>query len=494
MNIFILLLGITVLSSTPVFANSEDAIMKWMTSNISPQTGLPYSFYIPSAEKEKVYSNMGEKNSINSIIERIIVVEGLDIYDGAVYQIVLAISGQNDLLALAERPVEIYWSGQLGSLQSIRAGGTPQQPFVYSGDPLDVSADLEDEGKRGFIFRIVNANGSYKAADPLDGKTYLEGFPTWPDIHWEDWKPVAGENAWVAMAALHIYHQKYYDQNLKKYNMNPDAMELKLAKELARAALLLQAENGGIRMAPLGTYRESVDPHGENQPTTTWWYNQISTENNISWYAAFRMLYVVTQDEIYKEAMLRIEDFLRSVWNPVEKYFYQGTAFENGAWKPNKEHFALDVQTWIIACLGPEKIDEWFGLGTGYQMWKVLTAYSGYRDNSGKLLGVGFTEEHDRMSVEWTAGAILAADLLARRYQKDFPAWSQEFIQDAGTMREGIELLRYDISEGQTAYAYSSRRGWIPFGWNSHQKEVLSLASTAWVVLIDRKLNPFHLP
>ena len=80
--------------------------------------------------------------------------------------------------------------------------------------------------------------------DPLDGKKTLAGFPGEDRLHWVDWKPVAGENAWVVIAAMQLYVR------------HPDSIELNLSQELARAAMMLQSDCGGIRMAPLGTLSE----------------------------------------------------------------------------------------------------------------------------------------------------------------------------------------------------------------------------------------------
>ena len=60
-------------------------------------------------------------------------------------------------------------------------------------------------------------------------------------------------------------------------------------------------------------------------------------------------------------------------------------------------------------------------------------------------------------------------------------------------MRAGIEEYRFTVRPGEDAYSYSSIRRWIPFGWFSHAPEILSLASTAWVYLIDKGINPFEL-
>ncbi len=465
----------------------DQSLIKWMKKNVSQETGLPLSFEIPFESKSDVYAQMGDQYSANGIIERVIVEEGLVVYDGAVRQIVFTMLGSFENLEEAYKPIDVYWNGELGDLANIRAG-YPINNFVYDTENPDaVSSDLTKKGERGFIFRIINANGRYTTQDPLDGKKEFEGFPTWPAIHWEDWKPVAGENAWIVMSALHLYHKKYFNFALNKYDHSDDSIELSLAEELARAAILLQAENGGIRMAPIGTYFSEGD-QGKR------WYNLISTENNLSWYAAFRMLYQVTQKEIYKNAMISMDSYFRTAWDNDKGYFHQGMRYEGGRWLLEEKHFATDVQTWSVLVLGCETIDKWLGEGSSYRAWEAVKNLSGSRDNEGRLLGVGFTTENDRISVEWTAGAIFAAKNISEYYKYDNPKWATSASVDAKDMRDGIESLRFELADGRAAYSYSSKRDWIPFGWFSHDPNVLSLASTAWVVLLDADFNPFNLP
>lgn len=476
-------------SSQGLFPHSQvdQKLVNWLKGNVSKETRLPFSFEIPVESKKGVYGNMGGQFSVGGIIERVMVEEGLVIYDGAVRQIVLAMLGGGENLEESYRLTQVLWEGGLGELFNLRAG-YPINNFVYDPkNPEAVSSNLEDKGKRGFIFRIINANGRYNTKDPLDGKTEFKDFPTWPTVHWEDWKPIAGENAWISMAALHLYHKKYYHEPTRVYRSNgAEAVELKLAQELARAAMLLQADNGGIRMAPIGTFLTENDK-GEG------WYNLISTENNLSWYAAFRMLYQITKNEEYKAVLDRLDAYFKSVWNAEEGYFYQGMTYRNGAWEPEKKNFATDVQTWGILVLSPKTIDSWFGQGASYRMWEATKAKAGSRDSKENLLGVGFTTENDRISVEWTAGAIFATRLLEDYYANDSRQWSQIAAMDSVSMRQGIESLRVDFPDKRAAYSYSSKRAWIPFGWYSHCPDVLSLASTAWVVLLDANFNPFYL-
>ncbi|MCA9403361.1 MAG: hypothetical protein KC897_06235 [Candidatus Omnitrophica bacterium] len=507
----------------------DSGLVEWLQSHKSDLTGMPLSFGITEANRKEVLERMGDQDSITGIIERIIVEEGTSVYDTAVWQIALAALGGEENLRAASVPIETYWRGSLRHLHNIRAGRGGGQTFIYDRDQPDaISSDLTDLGRRGFVFRILNAHGKYLAADPLDGKRRFSGFPNWPDIHWEDWKPIAGENAWVVIAAMQIYHHKYFDYESGQYRHTAEPVELALAKEIARAAIHLQANNGAVRMAPIGTYFFSLDEisggtarevaaeldekataskesyerlvreWGEERTIlqsehTTWYYDEISTENNLSWFTAFKLLYEVTEDPEYRLAMLRIERYLKSVWNADEHYFFQGAHFTEGFWEPNSEHFATDVQTWAICKLGPARLDEWFGEGAAYRIWQTTKEFSGIYSPEGRLQGVGYTRESRRLSIEWTVGAIYAMNELVRYYGENHPEWSRQASGEARDMRAGIERFYRHASDGKAAYSYSSRRGWIPFGWFSHDKEVLSLVSTCWVVLYDLGFNPFRL-
>jgi len=159
----------------------------------------------------------------------------------------------------------------------------------------------------------------------------------------------------------------------------------------------------------------------------------------------------------------------------------------------NSADFAVDVQTWGVLSLGADVIDGWFGDGAAYSAWQKAKEVSSTRDPLNKLVGVGYTTETGRISVEWTAGAIMATCQLAEFYAKTHSEWSAGLLRDAREMKSGIESLRRDLPHGMSAYAYSSRRGWIPFGWNSHDPRVMSLASTGWMFFVNKGYNPFFI-
>jgi len=493
-------------SQNPAFESAKISppvvpLMNWIKNHRSPRTGLPLSFYVPEAYRSRVLATIGDADSVPAIIERTIVEEGFVVYDGALWQIVLTAMGDDKDLELAFKPITYYWAGSLKDLVQIRSG-YPASNFMYDPEhPGIVSSHLDKKGIRGFIFRILNAHGRYLMNDPLDGKNALDDFPNLRRIHWEDWKPIAGENAWVVLSALHMYHKKYFDRERRQYQHHGTALELLLSKELSRAALVLQCDNGGIRMAPIGTYRNpTFDPETntwqqyEISPEDyQWHYYEISTENNLSWYAALTLLNQITPHARYQKAINKLERYFQAVWDDRQNIFYQGMHYADDEWRPNTEHFAVDVQAMAIAVLSPAWIDQNFGAGKAYQIWQATKTRSGFFDKEQRLLGAGYTDEHDRMSIEWTCISILALRQLAAYYQETHPDWVDILKQEITTMRQGVEQYRYPVSDEEAAYAYSSKRGWIPWGWFSHDPQVLSLVSTCWVMLIDQHINPFIL-
>ena len=107
------------------------------------------------------------------------------------------------------------------------------------------------------------------------------------------------------------------------------------------------------------------------------------------------------------------------------------------------------------------------------------------------MRGVGFTDDHRVMTVEWTCGAILATRLMARAYEKTHPEWAKECRENTRTMREGVESMKQTLSDGTVAYLYCNRRYFIPFGWWANP--IPSLVASSWVLLTDLHFDPFEL-
>ena len=142
--------------------------------------------------------------------------------------------------------------------------------------------------------------------------------------------------------------------------------------------------------------------------------------------------------------------------------------------------------------VGVEWIDKHFGDGAAYHIWRHTVRHSGYFDRDNVLRGVGFTDDHRILTVEWTCSAILAARKLAEAYKDSHPAWSKQCAQDAVTMRQGVEDgMKMTLPDGSIGYLYANRRYFITFGWWANP--IPSITASGWVIFTDFHYNPFEL-
>jgi len=444
---------------------SAEAAAAFFDSTVEAKTGLPASFQ-PTAEDLAAIHDPDEKRVLE---------DGLVIYDGAVIAELMVLLGN---MGMADKFITVLWENSLPGYQRIVGGynaGSAGQEFVYDpADPASVSS--YEKGLRGWRFKIIDQSGMWEKNG----------------VKWQQWQPIAGENAWVTMAAMQVYHKKY------GATVKADATELMLAKELARVAIKMQAGNGGIRMAPIGTWSSQEEP-GTPVSEQVWLYNEISTENCISWYGAFRMLFQVTGDQQYKTAMDKLEGYFKSVYDPATGTVAQGMHYNGNSWEKNAP-FATDCQTWLIASLGVSKVDAMFGEGASYKMWQKTRETAGVFDQRGNLLGVDFTDFRQvgrpaMVSVEWTAGAITAAREMKAAYGAAYPDRAQSLQKDIDSMRAHVETLKI-VRNGVTAYAYSSAYGETGHGWRAAGR-MPSSASTGWMAMVDANggegFDPFFL-
>lgn len=429
--------------------------LQFLLKNTSPVTHLPKSFFIPKGYWAKVGSVVDNEENRN---ERILATYGQNIYDGATWQIAVAMMGE---IEEASKQTDRLLSGKSGTM-GIKAFSSE---FTFGDDQMPMSKE------HSFFFRMIS--DEWKNRDPLTQEL----------VPWMDWKPILGENAWAALIGpLQVAYFKYNG------SIPLDSPEVKLALSIIPTVRDMQSPIGGVYHTGWGVWGKN--PH------------DISTENNASLYAGLVMLKeVLLSNEdpnkivprIIDPLILGIEDYFKNyAYDPNQGIFLQGGLYNDPA-NPNQfipsNDFAVDVQTWGITVLGAEKVDGWFGHDTAYTIWKNTKQRGGYFDEDGVLRGVGYTDNSDKvLSVEWTLGAILLVKELYAYY--GYP----DLLEDALTMREGIELLKETVViDGQktVAFPYANKRYYIPFGWWSNK--IPSLTSTAWALMNDKGFNPFIL-
>lgn len=445
-------------------------------------TGMPLSFYVPNAYWSTAPNNQADPYSISSVAERALAYYGADIYDVATMQIALSLFPNCQAgMDVAQNWTRRLLSGQSGQLASIRAWTTSANgklPFLYGGATSIPEPDSGNAAAGAYFIRMISDQKCIP--DPVTHKTH------WPDspptnnlagkpMHWIDWKPITGENAWGALLGP---LQLEYRRSNRKICYSSDGVQLALKVIPAYQAMqhVDSTGAGAIYYAPANC---AANQGGEVNPLG------VSNENNFSSFAALtelmEALAIAAQSEtdaanlqaIYavfgdaQELACGIQTYFKNnlvdlssvpgIQQPTEyanaiwPCFYTGGAYSSatsatftggGGGFP----FAVDVHTWGCAVLGVDKIDAWFGDGMVYKVWQTAKKRAGYFvgghvkatvDNGigvvdGTILGVGYTDvnqdpalqhlppdqQHQYIiSAEWTFGAINMCRVIAAQYQ-----------------------------------------------------------------------------
>jgi hypothetical protein len=495
--------------------------------------------------------------------ERVNVHNGTNIYDAASWQIAVMLGAavnkfdnfpgadayglvmnQNRALAGAHYSSNV----PLG-----RRATTSGQLFLYNGHPVA-------DPKEAYSFRMTAS--TWLADDPFRGSRYVSlisatGLPANnPEyqvgrVAWSDWKPITGDNAWAYfLGPLHAAYLHYIVEQKGKFVPFAE-QSVQNALQILPTFAAMQGPLGAVYYAPSGTLQnegdELVNPHF------------VSVENNFSVYAGLRILQATLRAELAGEKNLgtaatsRIDHALDVIHTMISggnlpgqratsglESFFRDSAWHDGefvqagiandpasaaAWVPVLEPKAVDVNTWGIAALGADQVDQWFGFGAAYRAWKSLKRWGAYGVGP-TLWGVGFSDidgngqagdgryRQGVLSAEWTAGAIVMVRNMIKHYHSlpEGPNYAGarqyegELREDERTMLQGIQTLRFDryvatafpgkptdysnlIVEPLKPYLYASKRYRIPFGW--YANPVPSTSSTAWIIMIADNYDPF---
>jgi hypothetical protein len=501
--------------------------------------------------------------------ERVNVHNGTNIYDAATWQIATMLGAVvnrfgNFLDAEPYRLVSeqnaVLSGGYVAPGMPLGSRATTRQGlYVYNGVVIG-------DARAAYAFRMTPA--AWLADDPLKDSQFarLLRVGTLPAnspqyqpgrISWNDWKPITGDNAWAFLVGpLHAAYLHYVVARHGAYVPFGDA-GVQNALAVLPAFAAMQSPLGAVYYAPSGTLDNSsdrpVNPHF------------VSVENNLSVYAGLQILDATLAAELAHESGLEASSrdriaaargiiatliqggqphaaartqgllafFRSSAWQAGE-FVQAGYANDPGAgkeWLAVGEPKAVDVSTWGIASLGPERIDQWFGFGAAFEVWRRLKQWGGYGVGQ-SLWGVGYSDADGNgrtpdggyrsgvLSAEWTAGAIVMVRSLLRHYgatprrAREY-ARAREFLgelrADESSMIRGVQELRFDryvagSMPGKPAnyrnlimeptgplaaqpYLYASTRYRIPFGW--YANPLPSTCATAWILLVADNYDPF---
>ncbi|MET0377721.1 MAG: hypothetical protein ABW049_01925 [Spongiibacteraceae bacterium] len=438
------------------------------------------------------YTLRPDKNVAGDLqTERVNIHNGVNIYDGATWQIAVmvgrvrngfAIPGGEDAYALVSNQNRLL---QLGYSGDAKPAVPHQYRALTHANTFRYNGTIVEDPARAFVFRTLPR--AWLSVDPLLDSLYDDwikatGLPLTNSayqrgkISWTDWKPISGENAWAFLIGPLQAAYLHYHVEQKKPFVPFRELAIQNALAILPTFAAMQSELGALYYAPQGTVANQgddlVNPY------------EVAVENNFSLYAGLNILrqtllatrandkQLSPADQIkIRDALTLIDAMIKGgklganrstqgllsffknfAWRDGE--FMQG-GFANSpavsaSWRPRLHPKAVDVNTWGIAALGAAQIDEWFGFGAAFNNWQKTKGWGGY--GVGKnLWGVGFSDldgngidaagnyRQGIMSAEWTAGAIAAVrNMLA--YYGSFPKTAADYAVARGY----VDSLRSD--------------------------------------------------
>jgi len=280
------------------------------------------------------------------------------------------------------------------------------------------------------------------------------------------------------------------------------------ASTLGEVLLAMQDEEGGVR-------------DGDRD------FDKIHTEPHIDAYAAFRMLYEVTGEEIWQQAA-------EKAWGWFERNVYQPQKgiIDQGVWYGERNKiFAEDVYSWTMASpagdriplfvlkkltetmLSESLVEITLSLPDGRRPTVILVDFSNSEDQRVEDVRGGF---YPMGSVEWSAGCVLALkknavrfwqggqEITARFYKALAEYLQQEIIKCFYSLNEVRgRMTFYATAQGVEVGPFGSieqggASGWkTPFFYvRTPQGKVALKGGSAiggWVVFPALGVNPFIL-
>lgn len=577
----------TNVTKNPHMANNSkpypDNIL-WLLNIFESGFGIPRSYndILPNGQvywasqtylSVGAFDQNGNATALDSMIaiqERTLTRFGLNLYDAATWQIALSLWGLHQVAYIYESNILYQGTtgageadqGYPGGITNIRAdesvflygpqkvAGSALKTITYPANSTHFhakdgkpDATPSTTGAGAYFYRMIGPK--YTMTDPLMGPYGAAWKFPWPDddgttkwnvygiIHFNDWKPITGENAWGNMLGPLQSAGLAYNNNLtaaicgsqfatprlacdwKTYATTPGSVQLGIT--VLPAMLALQDVTGTLFHCPWGSKIFPPDPEeGEN----------VSNENNFSGYASINAFLQVllnytkgTSDMQLQWATMAAQKLVTG----LEKWFASPLIMSPKGQLPNGMRvvpqgghvnssgyfpvnldvlggLAVDCQTWGMTVLGQPFVDKNFGYGTAYQTWQDVKYWAGYYIN-GTISGVGYTDAlgkngsvpvHDIWSAEWTFGAINMAQTLSQQYSAaGDSAKAQSLLADAQSMYNAVtEYWPKGLRFPDGSYVYANKRFFIPWGWFSNP--ISALCSTAWSVMQAQNFDPFH--
>jgi len=205
----------------------------------------------------------------------------------------------------------------------------------------------------------------------------------------------------------------------------------------------------------------------QENPTSPTKLMYKSTEHNIDLYPAFQRLYLLTQNEVWKERADHAKRFVDAMWDNRSGFFWTGTG-DDGV-TANSDNIPVDVQAWAVMAM-PDDLEYRRGLSWAFDNCALESdGFQGFDFNCSELDGI------------WFEGTSQMA--LAYKIDKKF---------------DQAQLYLEEIKKAQTQGKNNNGKGIIAashdgvstgFHWEYFSR--LHVGATAWYLFAEMGYNPY---
>jgi len=338
-------LGLPVAAQHP----EESNIVAYIANHVWPITGLPRSYYCDAAYWDQAYTHdsLGYPGALDDpgrIQERFITQYGLNLYDGACYQLAMCLGGGHARIGLAN-----YHARRLLTNRTLQWNTSRAYTKIDSGRTVHLYGDNRtafwgpENANTAYFFRVISE--LYSEKDPLLAQTNHLGTNA-PTVVWQDWKPVTGENAWCAY--IGPLQTAWFNFSGRVPVTDPG---VELAFRMLPAVAAMQNRIGAVYHVPSGVTGKGPD--------------EISNENNFSLYAGLVMFRQVLQAiQAAGENLIRNPGFEdEGQWGANDALFWEweDPDYHAGHWgNVGRENWEAHGGAWLGAIRG-----TWAGVDYG---------------------------------------------------------------------------------------------------------------------------------
>jgi hypothetical protein len=313
-----------------------------------------------------------------------------------------------------------------------------------------------------------------------------------------------GDMAWTGLALA----QLYADTRIRKY--------------LDGAVALGRWIAGKRSPHRYGGYHGGLQPDGVTPQAWT------STEHNIDAYALFRMLAKLTRDRRWIQRAAVAAEFVRSMWNPADRFLWTGTLGGVPGEDPNlinTGNIPEDVQTWAVLAMD----DQRYHAAVQYvieHLWNADVGAASQVPRGVQISGVAYSSQArtltgtisgsdlpNRREAVWLEGNGHTALALLRRANRGDRTLAKRLLAEAvvaqQTIGAGQTVGRTADPDGGklsdpaaggtwTGTALPARSGVVAassafdtgFGFGYFQRQ--HVGATAWFLMAAQNFNPYR--